>query len=399
VNPLSGSVALWYDSKGGELEPPAAELHFNLWRNPLLSGPNFFDIGIRFKRNEKRSDLANSVEAFHLFVPGVFRTDEIEDLSPLMEHGRTLTAVFSEVVSISETHDRCFKTTVNDLPHLTFHKIDIANDVSLKHIENSADSIGTIFSFKENFCKRVTDGGTDHYLRFRILIRGQNREIFTTDTTPSDWFILSTFYRNELTEFRFNERRSFPDSILPIKMKFFAISGVHYFLMRDINFDLIDAHTPFHKMRKLEVDLWKHYLRGRPPGSQSSWQLRKFLAVRRSRPILIYHWRVLATPEKKIEDFVALASFREPVNNLLLYAMAIGLVGALGNAVYYVSINLIHRAGVNVPADQISPIRANSLAIIGLLGLALCLPLMRALYRTTSRGLRHLYLWVSDRGR
>jgi hypothetical protein len=398
---LAGSVAFWYDSRDVKRKPPSVEMHFNLWRNPLLSGPNFFDIGIRFKpKAQDRCSLAESAEAFHLFVPGIFRQDEIEDLSPLMEHGRTLMAVFSEVVVISETHERCFKTTIDGNPHLTFHKLDVIADVAVKHVEDSSKEIGTIFTFTEKFCKRLADKSADHYLRFRILIRGQNREMFTTDTTPSDWFILSTFYRNELTEFRLNERRSFPDSIIPIKMSFFDVSSVHYFLMRDINFDLIDAHTPFSKMRKLEADLWKHYLKGRPPGSRSAWQPRKFFALRRSGPILIYHWRIMPKPsESTIEDFVALASFREPINNLLLYAVAIGLVGALGNAVYNVSINLIHRAGAHVPADQISPIPANTLAILGLLSLALCLPLVRILYRAVRRGLRKLYLWADDRGR
>jgi hypothetical protein len=213
-------------------KPPAVELHFNLWRNSFLSGPNYFDVGIRFKRSENQTDLANSVEAFHLFVPGIFRPDEIEDLSPLMEHGRTLTAVFSEVVNISETHDKFFKTNVDEKPHLIFHMLSPSDDLSIKHVEASTRAIGTIFTFNRNFCSRVRDGAIDHYIRFRILISGQNREMFTTDTTPSDWFILSTFYRNELTEFRLNERRSFPDSIVSTPMKFFEISSIHYFLMR-----------------------------------------------------------------------------------------------------------------------------------------------------------------------
>jgi hypothetical protein len=180
-------------------------------------------------------------------------------------------------------------------------------------------------------------------------------------------------------------------------MNFFVIASVHYFLMREITFDLIDAHTPFHKMRRLEEDLWRHYLRGKPPGSQSPWRLRKFLAVRRTKPILIYHWRVIAKPV--IEDFIALASFREPINNLLFYAIIIGLIGALGNAVYNVSVNLLHRAGMPVPDGQLSPILLNFTAIGGLLLLALCLPTIRVLYRASMRWARQLYHWGSDRGR
>jgi hypothetical protein len=182
-------------------------------------------------------------------------------------------------------------------------------------------------------------------------------------------------------------------------MKFFSVVSIHYFLMREISFDLIDAHTPFHKMRRLEEELWRHYLRGKPPGSQSAWRFRKFLAMPRSKPILIYHWKMIADPKSPIEDFIALASFREPINNLWLYAIAIGLVGALGNAVYYVAMNIIHRAGATVPSGQLSPIRANLLAIISLLALALCLPLVRTLFRATRKGARRLYHWANDRGR
>jgi hypothetical protein len=355
---LKGTLALWFDKAAGETKPPSVELHFNLWRNSILQGSNFLDVGIRFLAAQNGCAPSNSVERFHLFIPGNFQTTEIEDLSVLMPHGSTLNAIFNEVVRISREHDLSFETTIrNNEPYLTFHRLSVLDDLKVQPVELSEKALGTVISFNSNFCKRCNTPG-DHYLRFRILMTGENRSIFTTDTTPADWFTLSSFFRNELTEFRLNERRSFPDTVAALAHNFFDIQSVHYFLMREIRFELINAHTPFHKMRRLEEDLWRHYLRGSPPGSKSRWSAKKLFSRLAPKPMLIYHWKK-ERKDSAIEDFIALASFREPISNLSMYAIAIGALGAVGNAVYNLSLNGLASLGADVAAEQMIPLKTN----------------------------------------
>jgi hypothetical protein len=262
---MTGSVAFWYEPINSSAKrAPKAEIHFNLWRDLVVRGSNYLDVGVLFKSttvDADRDDISRSVDSFFLFFPADLRLEQVSDLSPLMEHGGTLNAVFNDVVSITERHQHYFRTSINGTPHLTFYKLDVADDIQLQTIETEHDQLGTIFIFKRSLCERISGNG-DHYFRLRFVLNGRSRDLFTSDSQPSDWFVLSSFVRTELTEFRLNERRSFPGAVNDRARHFFDIVTVHYFLMRNLRFELSDAHTNFHKMRRLEPNLWKHYLEG-----------------------------------------------------------------------------------------------------------------------------------------
>ena len=306
---MTGSVAFWYEPMGSSAKKaPKVELHFNLWRDLIVRGSNYLDVGFLFKsvaNDDLREDASKSTDSFFLFFPGNFRLEQLSDLSLLMEHGSTLNAVFNDVVAITERHEHWFKTEINGKSHLTFHRVNVASDIEIQIIEAENNLLGAIFVFKRSFCDRLTGDG-DHYFRLRFVLDGRTRDLFSSDTQPSDWFAVSSFVRTELTEFRLNERRSFPSAIADRTRHFFDLVTVHYFLMRALRFELSDAHTNFHKMRRLEADLWRHYLRGTPPGQEPSWRVRRALARGAARDTLIYHWRV-TNDEKFVPDFIALA--------------------------------------------------------------------------------------------
>jgi len=106
---MTGSVAFWYEPMGSSAKKaPKVELHFNLWRDLIVRGSNYLDVGFLFKsvaNDDLREDASKSTDSFFLFFPGNFRLEQLSDLSLLMEHGSTLNAVFNDVVAITERHE------------------------------------------------------------------------------------------------------------------------------------------------------------------------------------------------------------------------------------------------------------------------------------------------------
>jgi hypothetical protein len=330
---MRGSLAIWYERRhknDAPVEAPILELHVNLWRD-LASSVNFFDVGLLLS---KVSDLGR----VFLFIPGPIGLAQISDLSHLLLQGNTLNAVFNDVIEVQDREEENFTTVKDESPFLRIHHLDTDSDLSTEPVEISSDLLGTILNFRKRLCGRLSQHGNErHYIRFRITLDQRTKELFSSEIDPQDWWLLSSFTRTELTEFRLNELRSLPRQVAARAEKSpFSIERLHYFLVRDFHHELVMQHADFRKVRRLEADLWRHYLRGRLPGDESGPDVLPSDAGDR---MVIYHWREDAKFDEQgyisapIEDFVAFASFRSSTSNIILfYAVAIALVGGLGAA-------------------------------------------------------------------
>jgi hypothetical protein len=264
---MPGTLALWYEkrSDGFTDHNLSLELHFNLWRD-LHSGFKFFDVGFLINTNLKKTPrgktavdvkVSDLLERYFLFIPGELSRPQLSDLSPIMVYGQTLNAVFNDVVEITASREHSFDTSIDDEHHHTFYHVDIDRDVEFTSIEMDREGVGTLLTFRRSLCERFAADGPQ-YVRVRFYLNRRRFDLFSSETSPSDWFFLSSFSRTEFTEFRLNERRSFP---LAISIRIsdgaaepFWLKRVNYFLMRDRQYELIGAHTPFRKMRRLEIN-------------------------------------------------------------------------------------------------------------------------------------------------
>jgi hypothetical protein len=360
---VRSNLALWYESTdAGQEHRLSVELHFNLWRDIDL-GANFFDTGIRIKplavkKNEGGTErtlrTSEVIERLFLFVPVKLDIRQLVDLNRILLQGHTLNAVFNDVVSVTTHAEEYFIARIDDKPLATFHYLTIEDDVEFEGIDAERGRVGTLVTFKRSLCERFSEDG-DHYIRFRFRLDGRTSDLFTSELKPRDWFLLSSFSRTELTEFRLNERRSFPAAITARvsdnRAKYFALLTINYFLMRDRKYELIGAHTKFRKMRRLEQNLWEDYLRGVAPGVQLGWRLERALRNASDR-IIIYHWKqpsgdgASSPPDDKgpRKDFIAFASFRSPIPNLIVYAFVIAFLGAVGAGLHPLAAGLLKAA-------------------------------------------------------
>ena len=330
---MRGTLALWYEpvvkvpkteeADVGVLAPeevpqPCVELHFNLWRD-LSSSTNSLDVGFVL------SELSG-LRRFYLYIPAPVRRTHIKDLAPVLRVGATLNAVFNEVVTLRAEGDSSYEIVPHCNPPLNVFFIG-EQDLKVESFKEGDNFIGTRIAFTEALCSRLRDCLTNVYLRIRIELVGTAADLFSSEIFASDRAFASSIGRFELTEFRLNERRSYPPRIAELADRYdFNIRQLHYFLIRDLQHRLLVQHAPFRKVRRLERDLWADYL----AGSTSAHQFK--LSAKLASRLVIYHWRKDADAGSAIDGFIAFASFSASTHNIALYAAVIVLLGAAGSA-------------------------------------------------------------------
>ncbi|WP_139793195.1 hypothetical protein [Ensifer aridi] len=315
------ALALWY--RRAQRQPvidkrPALELHVNLWRRTGHKARekdiNYLDLGIQI--HELR-DLT----ALQLYVPFSLDDGPVEDLGYRLRQREIASAVFNEVLDVEDGQEcqPSFFIRKNGDHFLTVHPIDEGSDIQ----QDSAGQ-GTILIFDENFCSKLQSPG-EHYMRIRFKLNNRAAEIFSSDVSSEDGFLLSSITTSEITEIRINEARSIPEAVQKRAKEGVwrspQITAIHYFLVREISFDLVASHASFRKIRRMEPE-WDAYLGGEfPDGS--------------ARNMLIYHWRKSGDGrEGDVGDFVTLAKFRRSKGNILLYIFLVVFFGSLGSGLH-----------------------------------------------------------------
>lgn len=316
------TLALWYQR--GVTHPvkaklPLVELHVNLWRRVGRNDHeiNYLDIGIRIV--EQRD-----IGALNLYVPFQPAHCAFEDLAYLLRRNEIASAVFNELLDVQPSEDGAgtFFITQRGAHMLSVHEIDGACDIEFVTEFPDRAPPGFVIKILPDFCAKFQSPG-EHYIRFRLALGANAAHIFSSDVSNEDSWILSSTTTSEITEIRVNEVRSIPESVLRLaKMHNWLtpqLVAIHYFLVRDISFDLIASHSNFRKIRRMEP-VWDAYLGPKfPPGS--------------ARNMLIYHWRKVAEAGD-VGDFVTLAKFRRSEGNLAFYIVLVIALGSLGSGLH-----------------------------------------------------------------
>lgn len=323
---MSGTVAIWFERLAETANAPPACLvaHVNLWRHVKRDKSNitFLDIGFQFEQLE-------SLKKIFLYLPIDLEPGEIVDLGPKLENATTLAAVFNDVLTTRHTPDDQSFVAVdaNGADKFTCHYVNLQDDIEIRRDNFGGIKPGTLITFKEDFANRIRLERRP-YIRLRFLLNQNSFREFTSETIPEDKFLLSSFLRTELIEFRFNEKRNYPPHIV----EYFKLAGatefiiteVNYFLIRDLRFEYVSSHAEYRKMRRLEGPQWEAYVDG------------SFDTADADR-MLIYQWKKVlpedALDGSSVEDFIALAKFKLPWPNVWPYVIAIVFLGAAGSTV------------------------------------------------------------------
>jgi hypothetical protein len=365
--PMNGTLALWYESKadpdpdervdnnaaagtgmevgdpdkpvpseevGVPVVPPVVRLHVNLWRD-IGKKFNFLDVGFNL---EETADL----DRLYLYLPAPIEITSIYDLSNALKDADTLNAVFNEVAVVEREADEHFIIKTDNSRRI-IHNVDPSRDVSVLPVPIPGRPCGTTITLKSALCARINDPNNkapQHYVRLRIFLHGDAQNLFTTEDGATSLGLSLTQDMLETTEFRLNERRSFPHVILERAAKGqVRLGSVHYFLIRSKDHQLGSQHQNFRKVRHLEPDIWTSYLRVGQPASRR-WSRRP-----RADGMIIYQWRAIALNDKVtnkpvyLDDFIAYASFRIAKDKILAYFVAALAIGGVGGALLNIGLS------------------------------------------------------------
>lgn len=344
---MKGTLALWYEPRNPPVEERVrVELHLNLWRD-LPSRANFLDVGMLF-------DNPEGMQRFYLYVPATLEAEQIGDLSEILKF--TANAVFNDVVELGAEQEGRYETVRSGARDTVFRIHP--DDIELSDAGDAVVGAGTRVTFRGDLVSRMHRATGRSYLRFRIRLSGDAEGLFSSEVLAKDRIFLSAAGQLEVTEFRLNERRSYPSRIADRQAEGnFRITRIHYFLIRDLQYQLISQHAPFDKIRRMEAKLWLKYLASAYP--EGADRITAELAER----LVIYHWkekeRVAANAgqeakldvEGGLSDFIAFASFQTTRTKLILYASMIILLGAAGS--------LLAATGSMILANHFKPSRSD----------------------------------------
>lgn len=371
---MNGTLALWFEGRAAAnietVDPsvvptaPSVRLHVNLWRD-LDKNFNFLDVGFLLRDVDQLGRL-------YLYLPAPIEPRSIFDLSNALKDADTLNAVFNEVASVTRDEDDHFVIDTGKAERI-IHLLKPSKDIALHEVNVPGRSRGTLIALNSRLCSRIRAAqhiADEHYVRIRIYLHGDARSLFTTeDATPGLGLTLSQDVM-ETTEFRLNERRSYPPEILRrASLGRVNLRSVHYFLIRRKDFQLGSQHQNFRKVRYLEPDIWKSYLGVGQPAKRAA---RK--STQRAEGMIIYQWREMADDDSGLDDFIAYASFRMVRPKILAYLIAILAIGGVGSAILNITLALFAKGFATMswssPGQGIANIYAG-----GVLGILAILPM------------------------
>lgn len=303
------SFALWFDPSGQMTEEFRADVHFNLWNLHYKEAmPPSLDIGIKIYAPEGYSRV-------YFYIPWKIARSNVVDLGQYLKTTEILCTVFNEDYTVAQgaqskvLHiENMGKSSI-----INIYCLDIEND-----LEISSRYDGTLISFSRP--KQFEGSNITEYFRFRIC-SGKFNEIIKC-YSPQNIFLQSAISTTEAIDFRFNDYRSLPSSLIEIMRagKSYQIGKVHFLLIVESDVDLLySSVSP--TARELERNTWK-----------------KYYDKLKDVNVVAYHWKFNSeSKEKLIENCIMFVKTRVHTCNWKTILLYLVVAGGLAIGFNYIS--------------------------------------------------------------
>src|SRR5262249_42752049 len=153
-------------------------LHFNLFRRRVsvwtMQDENFLDIGLRLHN-------VATLSAIKIYIPAQITEQNIEDLGEVLQDRTTLMALFNEAYApTGQQGARSFNIVdANGNTLMCCHRVQAGTDFIVTALLVDGNAHGTIISFREAFCERLSRN-FDNYIRFRVNLNDAGMLNFAT---------------------------------------------------------------------------------------------------------------------------------------------------------------------------------------------------------------------------
>lgn len=322
---MSRSFAIWgcrnYDNSQDYQDSHSEflkELHINFWAinsNKLYC----LDFGLSFVH--PTNEVMASKGAICIFLPFKKHKEDFIDLSENLDRNKDLvTAVFNEYLIKSESIESKFlKIELTNKGNVIINtKLDFVNGSLDKRVSIIDRSDGILVMFKLKGCLS-SEVGTNHYIRFRLMLsKNEVKEIVKT-FYPNDSFLKSNLERSDIIDFRINEQRNLPSEISS------TLAGAactpekyHFFVIRDMVDESSLTGKDYQGSRILESTTWKKYFTDE-------------ISFGKQDP-MIYHWKFNTKEKTRLSDFSVVVKFKNTkakitkVFSYVFYVLAISFI-------------------------------------------------------------------------
>ncbi|MGA9048047.1 MAG: hypothetical protein WB588_03550 [Dehalococcoidia bacterium] len=279
------------------------ECHFNYWLLGDSSVNCFLDIGLMVLGNSPPMDTIN------IYLPAKLSESNLTDLGSLFRSSTELvSAIFNaDYIVSSGSQEKTIDICRADRTFLfSIYQLDIENDVTiLNQFGGSTISIKVPEYLKNK----------KHYYRIRLKCDFV-KQINYIYKPPLNSMLEGAFLQTELVDFRVNEKRNLPASLLELirgEVKTsFKIS--HFFLMREAKDDYIFSHS-LPAGRQLESHIWTSYVGTEYPFHR----------------VIAYRWS--ETDPSSLCIFIKFKSFRSNKWTIIVTLTLILIFGVIGSCI------------------------------------------------------------------
>lgn len=261
------SFALYYKhSKVEDIKKcPITKVHFNLWTEcDWKNDISYLDIGFLIHNPEL-------VEELNFCIPFVVNKQDIFDLGHLLIDTKLSSAIFNESILKDDTKskDDVYTFLHSDTSKYDVYFLDADKHLKIQPIEekdkekkNIIDQGSLLILNIENLRSNISHNieNNDFYIRFRI--KNVNLKKLVHDYSPNRNGFQSIFNMTYTVDFRFNNKRSLPNTFLTEDMKAskqMFVDSLHFLLITKTHVNIFTNTET--SSRKLETNIWDDYVR------------------------------------------------------------------------------------------------------------------------------------------
>lgn len=340
------SFAIWYEQNNkSNARDIRATLNFNLWKlNGLYKYKYFYVKSLRessYKKELCRSkeceyafDIGVNVKKIcnikniYLYVPFKLETGDIKDLGSVMiNNKKVIDGIFNENCKVTKSgYENAIEVEIpreqNKSQKIKIFVLDFEWEGNIKIEQKSNGTVIIIDTDLDEF-KDVSED-IDSYFRFRIY--GKSLRKLIDIEKIRDNFLKPYSEKNDIIDFRVNEKRSMPESLVNLinSKNEFEIEAIHFLLLMDMKYSLIATGLNY-SVRALETKIWDEYI---------GYEIENMRFVG-------YHWKEKSIEKNNktnyVENFNSLIRIEEKKCSwitIIIYVFGVIILSCAGSFIY-----------------------------------------------------------------
>lgn len=301
----------------------APDLHLNVWETRHVVGEkSILDVGMKL-------DVDEAAQFIDFWLPWSIERSDLIDLSDHVCRKGAGPAIFNE--SWEATNNGGTGKVLDENNKIIFTVINVHDDLKLLTREFDRRNLTFVRLEIAELAKKSLEsapGVWTMYVRFRV--KNVPAHFYRVGLDPLDRFLLSSWERTEIIDFRLNVKRGITQRFAAAIGEFVEFGKVHLFLMKSRQQDLVFEDDLFKACRSLEDEaFWGEYSLPTDAGL-----IRKWLSRRDVRKSLGYHWSSKKKAAPAVLEFSILGRYKRVKFGILNFLLWVVVFGAMGNVLW-----------------------------------------------------------------